>query len=110
MTTVDVVNWVVHTPWYIRLIRAALGVGIGFTLTHASKWILGAKNIEQSQQLTEFFFDQALPYLIVGLFLFGPYVVLCEKVGLSKGPSARARAARLQPNPNLLTLPTGPAQ
>ena len=89
MTTIDVVNWVIHTPWYLRFLRAAIGVGIGYSLRHASEWILGAKNIEQSQQLTEFFFDQALPYLIMGLFIFGPYVVLCEKVGLSRGPPAR---------------------
>lgn len=46
MTSIDVVKWVVHTPWYFRLLRAALGVGIGFGLTHASRWILGANNIQ----------------------------------------------------------------
>ena len=57
MTTIDVVNWVVHTPWYLRLFRAALGVGISFGLTHVSRAILGSNNVEESQQLTEFFFD-----------------------------------------------------
>lgn len=85
MTTVDVANWIVHTPWYIRFVRGAIGVGIGYCLVNANRWILSAAGAEQSQQLTEFFFDQALPYLIAGLFLFGPYVVICERIGFSWG-------------------------
>lgn len=87
MTTVDVVNWVVHTPWYLRATRALIGAGLAYGLFALTGEILGAGDgSKDSGQLTEFFFDQALPYLISGLFFFGPYVVLCEKVGLSRGP------------------------
>ena len=87
MTTIEVANWIVHTPWYIRFVRGAIGVGIAYCLINANRWIISAAGAEQSQQLTEFFFDQALPYLIAGLFLFGPYVVICEKIGLSWRPN-----------------------
>ena len=48
MTTVDVANWIVHTPWYIRVMRGAVGVGIAYCLIHLNGWILDAAGAEQS--------------------------------------------------------------
>mmetsp|Transcript_36910 Transcript_36910/g.56518 ORF Transcript_36910/g.56518 Transcript_36910/m.56518 type:complete len:211 (-) Transcript_36910:30-662(-) len=76
LVTVDCIDWVKTALWK-RLLRAAIGctiaVGI-FWLTN-----LGAT---KDQHLTEFFINRMIPNLLIPFLLYGPYLILCQKIGL----------------------------
>ena len=41
--------------------------------------------------MTEFFFYRALPFLMIGFIVYGPFVILCDKIGLNAGPKGKER-------------------
>jgi len=72
----DCIRWV-KTSLKKRLIRATIGALIATGMYFAFEQIPW---IEDS--LTFYFFKRALPYFLIPFIMHGPYLILCQKIGL----------------------------
>jgi len=41
MTRIDVLDWVVHTPWYFKFIRAIIGCGLAYGMSWGMSQFFG---------------------------------------------------------------------
>ena len=78
MTRVDVVDWI-HTSFVKRMVRTIIGGLIATAILYGSHFL---RNNSDEQDISTFFFFQAVPQLLAGILIYGPYVILCEKYGL----------------------------
>jgi hypothetical protein len=74
---VDCIDWV-HTSWKLRLVRGILGTAI--TLGVYLLFLL----IPCNDNPTKYFFQFALPSLLLSFFIYGIFPILCLKISLVK--------------------------
>lgn len=84
LVEVDCMNWI-KTSFVKRLIRAILAIVLSvlmFLLLTDPKYI----SLEDESYLTEFFVRWFLPYSIIPFVMYGPYLILCQKLRLVYDP------------------------
>ena len=83
MNHVKPLLWV-HTSWYKKLVRAALGASIAVGI-YLGFYYLGKNNQDMSEKYLYLF---ALPGFVVSFFSYGIFPILCQLMGLvAKGES-----------------------
>mgnify|MGYP006893297012 CR=1 FL=1 len=76
MTQIDLMSWI-NTSFYLKMIRIILGVGSFVGVQMLFNLLKNDGNVT-----TDYFFYYALPQLVTGLFIYGPLVMICVKMGL----------------------------
>ena len=76
MTEIDLIAWI-NTKRRFKLIRTLIGAVTSIGVTQLFKLI-----DKQSENVTDYFFFNALPQLVTGLLVYGPLPKLCVKLGL----------------------------
>ena len=72
MTKIDIVDWV-HTRRSLRFLRAILATSIAFVIEQ-----FFVEMIPDADWLV----TDIIPELTIGFVIFGPFVLLCERIGL----------------------------
>jgi hypothetical protein len=72
----------VKTSSLRKLARTVLGVAIALGLYFGIIGLYDRVWTEDYDQLTTFVGTQALPYFLISIFMYGPYVVLCKRLNL----------------------------
>jgi len=77
LVDVDCIDWV-KTSLGKRILRALIGCGLacGIYLVFDMEF-----NID-NQHMTEYLVKTLVPYLLIPFFAYGPYLILCQKIGL----------------------------
>ena len=76
LVEVDCIDWV-KTGWKKKVVRSVLGVALLVALYEGiTFWDYG------NNEITIFFFKAAVPMFVSSFVLYGPYLVLCQKMGL----------------------------
>ena len=82
MTQINVIDWILKSPQWKKILRTIIGIGLAvgiyFLFNETSN-----ESYDVSQQMTEYFFQRALPSMLTGFLIFGPYIILCDKAGLN---------------------------
>jgi len=76
LVEVNCIDWV-KTSLLKRLMRATLGCVISAGLYFAFQLI----DIDD-QHLTEYLLTMVLPFMIIPFFIYGPFLIICQKIGL----------------------------
>ena len=63
----------VRTTWWRKLLRALLGGGLSVGIWFAFKAI----PLSFNQDVQFHFFKRYLPYFLIPLFMYGPFLVIC---------------------------------
>lgn len=77
LMSVDCFDWV-KTVWWKRLIRGILGLGISYGMFEVFDLIGNLQN----ERTFNYIFDMVVPFTVVPLFIYGPFQILCKKIGL----------------------------
>lgn len=72
---VDCLDWV-HTPRLLRIVRGLIGCGIAIAVYYLFQLI------PSNDEPTKYFFEFALPSLLLSFFIYGVFPILCLKVKL----------------------------
>lgn len=79
---VDTIEFV-RTPIHKKLIRSFIGLLFSIIIYFGSYAIYNWMNKGAKQDIiSQFVETRALPFFIIGIFIYGPYVVICKKIGL----------------------------
>ena len=71
MTKINIVDWI-HSKWYFRLIRATLATGIAY----------GIEKLFELNKSADWLVTDIMPDIVIGFFIFGPFVLICVRLGL----------------------------
>ena len=74
---VDCIDWV-HTSLLLRMVRGFIGCAISLGVFYLFKLI------PTNDDPTKYFFEFALPSLLLSFFIYGVYPILCVKMKLVK--------------------------
>ena len=79
---VDTIEFV-RTPIHKKLIRSVIGILFSAIIYLGSYFLYNWMNDGYKQDIiSQFVETRALPFFIIGIFIYGPYVVICKKMGL----------------------------
>ena len=82
LVEVACMNWI-KTSFIKKFIRAILAVALSILMF----WFFTEYiRLEDETYLTEFFVRWFLPYSIIPFVMYGPYLILCQKLGLVYDP------------------------
>ena len=86
MTQINILDFI-QTHLALRVLRALVGLAIALGIAY----LFTLKASIESETFTAYFFFDAIPKFIIGFVIYGPYVLIANKVGLvSHGTAKRA--------------------
>ena len=79
MTQVDLLGWINTNP-YLKLLRVCLGIGSYIAIFSLFDYF----REPSFEDKTDYFFFAALPQFLISSWVYGPLVLICDKMKLVK--------------------------